>query len=114
PGEQPTMTDNETTAGTIIGTAAYMSPEQAQGQLVDARSDIFSFGVLLYEIATGRRPFTGSSSFAVLAAIVSPHEAPPARVNAAVPARLDALVLRMLAKDRPQRPSAAEVEAALA
>ncbi|HEX2453690.1 MAG TPA: protein kinase [Vicinamibacterales bacterium] len=114
PGEQPTMTDNETTAGTIIGTAAYMSPEQAQGQPVDARSDIFSFGVLLYEIATGRRPFTGSSSFAVLAAIVSQHQVPAARVNAAIPAGLDALVQRMLAKDRPQRPSAAEVEAALA
>ena len=113
PAEQPTATDNETTAGTILGTAAYMSPEQAQGLFVDARSDIFSLGVLLYEVATGRRPFTGASSFAILAAVVSQHQVPAARVNAALPAALDALIQRMLAKERAQRPSASEVEATL-
>jgi len=74
-----------TIVGTLMGTAAYMSPEQAQGRAVDARSDIFSFGVVLYEMLTGRRPFTGDTALEVLAAIVRdeplPIEAPPELQN---------------------------------
>ena len=55
----------------VVGTAAYMSPEQAEGREVDARSDIFSFGAVLYEMVTGRRPFTGDSSLSVLAKILN-------------------------------------------
>ena len=71
-----------TQAGTILGTAAYMSPEQAEAKPVDARSDIFSFGLVLYEMLSGRRAFTGDSTIAIMAAIVrdqpEPLEATPA------------------------------------
>lgn len=84
---QPASTDATATigmtmAGTVLGTAAYMSPEQAEAKPVDARSDIFSFGLVLYEMLTGRRAFTGDSTIAIMAAIVrdqpEPMEAPPA------------------------------------
>src|SRR5579862_8644254 len=73
--------DGETMAGTILGTAAYMSPEQAEGRPADARSDIFSFGAVFYEMLAGRRPFSGNSAAATLGAIVhkepDPLNAPP-------------------------------------
>jgi predicted ATPase len=112
--QSTTTTDVDTAPGTILGTAAYMSPEQAEGKPLDQASDVFSFGTMLYELATGRRPFSGASNFAVMAAIVSQHPAAPARVNPAVPPALESLVLRMLSKERGRRPTASEIEAELA
>ncbi|MBI3473437.1 MAG: protein kinase [Candidatus Solibacter usitatus] len=85
--------------GTIIGTAAYMSPEQAQGMKVDARSDIFSFGAVLYEMVTGRRGFQGESKLATLSAIL--HKEPPPMEGA--PPELEKIVTRCLRKDRERR-----------
>jgi serine/threonine protein kinase len=96
-----------TPAGAIVGTPAYMSPEQARGQAVDARSDLFALGVVLYKMATGRKPFTGSSSMDVLAAVVA-HDPPAAReLNAEVPPALSDLIRRLMAKDASERPSSA-------
>jgi hypothetical protein len=89
--------------GTIVGTTAYMSPEQAQGLPVDARSDIFSFGVLLYEMLTGVRPFSGDTKAATLAAIIT-QEPRPARELVTIPADLDRLLTRSLRKDPSRRP----------
>ena len=89
--------------GTIVGTTAYMSPEQAQGLPVDARSDIFSFGVLLYEMLTGVRPFSGDTKAATLAAVIN-QEPRPARELASIPAELDRLLTRSLRKDPNRRP----------
>jgi Tol biopolymer transport system component/predicted Ser/Thr protein kinase len=88
---------------TIVGTTAYMSPEQAQGLPVDARSDIFSFGVLLYEMLTGVRPFSGDTKAATLAALIN-EEPRPARELASIPAELDRLLTRSLRKDPNRRP----------
>ena len=92
----PTLTASATTPGTIIGTVAYMSPEQASGRPVDARSDIFSFGVVLYELLAGRRPFTGATSLEVLLRLQ--HEAPPP-LSEQTPAPLRAVVEKALEKD---------------
>jgi TolB-like protein/predicted Ser/Thr protein kinase len=97
----------KTVAGTVMGTAAYMSPEQAQGRATDARSDIFSFGAVLYERLSGRRAFNGSSMLDILNAVVRSEPAP-------VDSPLAAVVKRCLAKDASQRfQSAAELKAAL-
>jgi len=91
----------ETTA--IIGTAAYFSPEQAKGESVDARADLYSTGVVLYELLTGRTPFRGDSPVAVAYQHVSETPVAPSEVIATVPRALDAVVLRALAKDPFQR-----------
>ena len=90
-------------AGAVIGTAGYMSPEQALGQEADQRSDLFSFGVVLYELLTGRRPFDRPTSAAELDAVL--HDAPPPipRFNDAVPDPLVAIVGKLLEKDRDMR-----------
>src|SRR5262245_19322150 len=75
-----------TSAGQIIGTAPYMSPEQAEGRPIDHRSDIFSIGILLYEMATGVRPFDGATSLAVMAAIVRDRPAPMRQIRTTIPA----------------------------
>ena len=91
----------ETTA--ILGTAAYFSPEQAKGEPVDARADLYSAGVVLYELLAGRPPFRGESPVAVAYQHVSEAPLPPSEVNETVPRSLDAVALRALAKDPFQR-----------
>jgi tetratricopeptide (TPR) repeat protein len=99
--EDPTLTAAPSTElGVIVGTASYMSPEQAQGKKVDARSDIFSFGSLLYEMLTGRRAFRGESLVLTLAAIL--HLEPPP-LPAGMPQELERVVVRCLRKDPARR-----------
>lgn len=101
-------------AGLILGTAAYMAPEQAQGQPVDARSDIFSFGVLLYEMLTGQRPFQGGTRTTTLAAVVRQEPKRPTELNAAISPDLESVILRCLRKDPNERfQSAADLGRAL-
>jgi len=98
----------------IIGTAAYFSPEQAKGEPVDARADLYSTGVVLYELLTGRQPFRGDSPVAVAYQHVSEAPVPPSEANEDSPASLDPIVLRALAKDPYQRyPDAASFRSAL-
>jgi len=100
-----------TRPGTILGTARYMSPEQARGLPVDGRSDIFSLGVVLYEMLTGAAPFTGSTPSDVLAAILTNDPAPISRASRDVPAEFERIVRRCLAKDPSARyPSATALE----
>lgn len=88
---------------TTAGTAAYMSPEQAQGLVIDKRSDLFSLGIVLYEMLTGKRPFQGEHEAAVLYSIVSVDPPPPSSLNPAVPPLLDMAVMRLLEKDPAKR-----------
>ena len=92
-----------TDAGTVVGTAAYMSPEQARGQQVDARTDIWSLGVMLYEMVAGRSPFAGPSGTDVLAAILQNEPAPVARFEPDAPAEVQRILTKTLRKDRSQR-----------
>jgi tetratricopeptide (TPR) repeat protein/predicted Ser/Thr protein kinase len=87
----------------LLGTPAYMSPEQARGQPLDARSDLFSLGAVFYECLTGRRAFPGNSSVGALLEVVSSEPPTPSSVAPVVPERLDAVVRRLLAKDRKDR-----------
>jgi serine/threonine protein kinase len=93
-----------TQVGAILGTAAYMSPEQAMGEAVDPRTDLFSFGAVLYEMATGRRAFDGANATAILDAVLHKTPRSPRSINARVPVALDRLILRLLEKDRASRP----------
>jgi serine/threonine-protein kinase len=95
-----TLTERQTRAGVIVGTIAYMSPEQASGKPLDARSDIFSFGVVLYELLEGRRPFTGATDLEVLQKII--HQ-PAEPVGSEVPAALRTVVEKALEKDPAER-----------
>jgi serine/threonine-protein kinase len=102
---------NLTARGTILGTVHYMCPEQAHGEEVDYRADIFSLGVLLYEMLTGRAPFGGSHTFAVLKSIIEASPPAPSSFRAEVPPELEAIVRRAMAKLREDRyQSAREVE----
>ena len=104
----------QTAAGTIVGTAAYMSPEQAQGQVVDARTDIFSLGAVLYEIATGRRAFPGDSQASVLASVLKDEPKPSHELRAELPADFARIVHRCLRKDPNRRvQSMADLRAAI-
>jgi eukaryotic-like serine/threonine-protein kinase len=85
--------------GRILGTVAYMSPEQAEGKPIDARSDLFSLGVILYEMATGRRPFTGDTSVSIISSIVKDTPASIAELNPTLPRELARIIRRALAKD---------------
>ena len=95
-----TLTDGRTRPGVVLGTIAYMSPEQASGKPLDARSDIFSFGVVLYEVLAGRRPFAGSSDLEVLQKVI--HGAPQT-LGDDVPVALRAVVEKALEKDPADR-----------
>jgi len=106
--------DATRTQGAMVGTLKYMSPEQVQGQKIDSRADLFSAGVLLYQLLTDQRPFDGENEFAIIQQIVSEAPPPPSSVNARLPAAIDAVVARALAKGREQRyPTAADFAAAL-
>jgi len=92
-----------TKEGAIVGTVAYMSPEQAEGKKVDARSDIFSFGVVLYEMLTGQQPFQGDSHLAILSAILKEEPSPVIEIAGSMPTELETIVSRCLRKDRDRR-----------
>ena len=89
--------------GMIVGTAAYMSPEQAQGRRVDARSDIFSFGSVLYEMVTGQRAFSREGAVSTLAAVLKEEPRPPSELVPALPRELERLIQACLRKDPARR-----------
>ena len=102
-----------TQAGVRVGTIPYMSPEQTLGEPLDGRSDIFSLGCVLYEAASGTRPFDGTSALSIMHDIATVNPRPPSTARHELPSEFDRLIQRALSKDREDRYTAAEVEAAL-
>jgi TolB-like protein len=96
--------DNSLTAvGVIPGTAVYMSPEQARSEDIDFRSDLFSFGVVMYEMSTGKKPFTGKNSLMTLDAVLHDKPVPPGELNPKVPVELEGIIGKAMEKDRKER-----------
>ncbi|MDP9070720.1 MAG: Stk1 family PASTA domain-containing Ser/Thr kinase [Actinomycetota bacterium] len=100
--------ENLTQTGAVMGTATYFSPEQAQGFGVDPRSDVYSLGIVLYEMVTGRPPFSGDSPVAIAYKHVREQPVPPSQLNPSVPADFEAIVLQAMAKDPNDRYASAE------
>ena len=90
-------------AGDIFGTAVYMSPEQARGEELDARTDLFSLGVMLYQMSTGQKPFGGANAVTTLEAIMNRKPVPPLKLNPALPTDLEGILGRAMEKDRGKR-----------
>jgi predicted ATPase/serine/threonine protein kinase len=112
--EHQTVSDLTTEAGTVLGTVHYMSPEQALGQPVDARTDLFSLGVVLYELASGTRPFEGQSATAIVDAILHKTPVPAQQLSPELPAELDRILEKALGKSREERyQTAADLQADL-
>jgi eukaryotic-like serine/threonine-protein kinase len=107
PGSSPTMSRPLTVQGTILGTMQYMSPEQLEGKPADARSDIFSFGAILYEMATGRKAFEAKSHASLIAAILKDEPKPMRELQPLTPLALEHIVKACLAKDPDERPQSA-------
>jgi Tol biopolymer transport system component/tRNA A-37 threonylcarbamoyl transferase component Bud32 len=95
--------NSQTTKGMVLGTAAYMSPEQAEGRTIDGRSDIFSLGAVLYELTTGQRAFRGDSPLSVMAAVLQQEPQPPGDLRKDLPPELGRIVMRCLRKDPARR-----------
>jgi serine/threonine protein kinase len=100
-----------TQQGVIVGTPAYMSPEQARGETVDARCDLWSLGVVLYRLCTGKLPFHGYDTVSTLLAVATSNAEPPARSNPAVPIEFSDLVMTLLEKDPAKRQASAAIVA---
>jgi len=99
----PTLPNIETEPGVVMGTVSYMSPEQARGLVVDARTDIWSLGVMIYEMAAGRQPFEGETASDVISLILQKEPVPLAQVAPEVPAELERIVRKALRKDKEER-----------
>src|SRR5205823_14935578 len=102
-----------TATGMIIGTVRYMSPEQGQGLTIATSSDVFSLGMVFYEMATGRHPFEAASPLATFQGIAEQSAAPPSRLNPEIPHALEELILAMLEKKPEARPEIQQIAAAL-